>query len=369
MQFIDLKSQYLRLQPDIQARMARVFKHGQYILGPEVAELEEKLATYVGAKHCLAVANGTDALLIALMALNIKPGDEVIVPAFTFIAPAEMVTLLGAKPVLVDIDEHNYNLDPALLEAAITPKTKAIIVVNMFGQCADYDAIEAIANAHQIPIIEDAAQSMGAKYKGKASGSFGKISCTSFFPPKPLGCYGDGGACFTSDDGLATRIEQIRNHGQQGRYNHVEVGLNSRLDSLQAAVLLAKLNIFDDELLKRTELAKYFNEQIGDNAITPRVMPDAVSAYAQYTVRVHRRDEVIAYLKAQGIPSAVHYPCSIAEQPVYKDLAQQCADFPVSQMLTRQVLSLPFSPYITPQTIDKIAQTLKAALSEFASVS
>ncbi len=369
MQFIDLKSQYQRLEADIQAKTAAVLAHGQYILGPEVHELEEKLASYVGAKHCLSVANGTDALLIALMALGIKAGDEVIVPAFTFIAPAEMVALLGAKPIFIDIGADTYNLDPKLLEAAITPKTKAIIAVNMFGLCAEFEPIEQLAKAHNIPVIEDAAQSIGAKYHGKASGRFGTISCTSFFPSKPLGCYGDGGACFTSDDDIAQRIVQIRNHGQQGRYNHVEIGLNSRLDSIQAAVLLAKLAIFDDELQKRTELAAYFNQQIGDAAVIPATFANQASAYAQYTVRVEHREAVIAFLSERQIPTAVHYPCSLADQPVFKQLGQNPAAFPVSQQATRQVLSLPFSPYIKPDDIDKIAQTLTEAVRQYATVS
>ena len=251
MDFIDLKTQYQRRKADIDAGIARVLAHGQYILGPEVAELEEKLCAYTGAKHCITVANGTDALQIAQMALGIAPGDEVITPGFTYIATAEAAAVLGAKPVYVDVDARTCNLDPALLEAAITPRTRAIIPVSLYGQCADYDAINAIAARHGIPVIEDAAQSFGASYKGRKSGNLTTIATTSFFPSKPLGCYGDGGAIFTNDDELATVMRQIARHGQDRRYHHIRVGMNSRLDTLQAAVLLPKLAVLDDEIARR----------------------------------------------------------------------------------------------------------------------
>jgi UDP-2-acetamido-2-deoxy-ribo-hexuluronate aminotransferase len=241
--FIDLKTQYHRLKKEIDAGIQRVLDHGQYILGPEVVELEEKLAAYTGAKHCITVANGTDALQIAQMALGIGPGDEVITPGFTYIATAETVALLGAKPVYVDVDSRTYNLDPGLLEAAITPRTKAIVPVSLYGQCADFDAINAIAAKHGIPVIEDAAQSFGASYKGRKSCNLTTIACASFFPSKPFGCYGDGGAIFTNDDELAKIMRQIARHGQDRRYHHIRVGVNSRLDTLQAAILLPKLEI------------------------------------------------------------------------------------------------------------------------------
>lgn len=248
MEFCDLKSQYQRLKAEIDAGIQCVLDHGQYILGPEVAELEEKLSSFTGAKYCISVANGTDALQIAQMALGIGPGDEVITPGFTYIATAETVALLGAKPVYVDIDPRTYNLDPALLEAAITPRTKAIIPVSLYGQCADMDAINAIAARHGIPVIEDAAQSFGATYKGRKSCNLSTLACASFFPSKPLGCYGDGGAIFTNDDELAKVIRQIARHGQDRRYHHIRVGVNSRLDTMQAAILLPKLAIFEEEV-------------------------------------------------------------------------------------------------------------------------
>ncbi|MGB5808032.1 DegT/DnrJ/EryC1/StrS family aminotransferase, partial [Castellaniella sp.] len=251
MQFVDLQAQYQRLKSEIDAGIQRVLAHGQFILGPEVAQLEERLADYIGAKHCITVANGTDALQIAQMALGIGPGDEVITPGFTYIATAETVALLGAKPVYVDIDPRTYALDPARLEAAITPRTRAIIPVSLYGQCADMDAINAVAARHGLTVIEDAAQSLGGSYKGRKSGNLSTISCTSFFPSKPLGCYGDGGAIFTNDDALAVVLRQIARHGQDRRYHHIRVGVNSRLDTLQAAILLPKLAVLDDEIAAR----------------------------------------------------------------------------------------------------------------------
>jgi UDP-2-acetamido-2-deoxy-ribo-hexuluronate aminotransferase len=291
MDFIDLKSQYKRLKADIDAGIQRVLDHGQYILGPEVAELEEKLCEYTGAKHCITVANGTDALQIAQMALGIGPGDEVITPGFTYIATAETVALLGAKPVYVDVCPRTYNLDPALLEAAITPRTKAIIPVSLYGQCADFDAINAIAAKRGIPVIEDAAQSFGATYKGRKSCNLTTIACASFFPSKPLGCYGDGGALFTNDDELAKVMRQIARHGQDRRYHHIHVGVNSRLDTLQAAILLPKLAILDEELALRQQVAERYNALLNQAGIatTPHIEAHNPSAWAQYTVQVPNR--------------------------------------------------------------------------------
>lgn len=270
--FIDLAAQQDRLRDRIEAGIARVLAHGQYILGPEVAELEERLAAYTGAAHCITVANGTDALQIALMALGVGPGDEVVTPGFSYIATAEAALLLGAKVVYVDIDAGSYNMDPALLEAAITPRTRAIIPVSLYGQCADLDAINAIADRHGIPVIEDAAQSFGAGYKGRKSGNLSTIGCTSFFPSKPLGCYGDGGAVFTSDPELARAIRQIARHGQERRYHHVRLGVNSRLDTLQAAILLPKLEILDDEIAARQEVAGRYAAALGEGVGLPRGM-------------------------------------------------------------------------------------------------
>jgi len=358
-EFIDLKSQQARIKDKIDAGIQRVLSHGQYILGPEVAELEERLAEFVGAKYCITCANGTDALQIALMALEIGPGDEVITPGFTYIATAETVALLGAKPVYVDVDPRTYNLDPELLEASITPRTKAIIPVSLYGQCADFDAINAIATKHGIPVIEDAAQSFGASYKGKRSCNLSKISCTSFFPSKPLGCYGDGGAIFTSDEQLATVLRQIARHGQDRRYHHIRVGVNSRLDTLQAAILLPKLEIFEEEIALRQQVAENYDRLLLEAGIetTPHIEPHNVCVYAQYTVRVENRDAVQAKLKEAGVPTAVHYPIPLNKQPAVADAAAQ---LPVGDQVAGQVMSLPMHPYLTLADQQVIVEALKA---------
>mgnify|MGYP002660203634 FL=1 len=366
-EFIDLKAQQARIKVQLDAAIARVLQHGQYILGPEVVELEEKLAAYTGAKHCITVANGTDALQIAQMALSIGPGDEVITPGFTYIATAETVALLGAKPVYVDIDPLTYNLNPALLQAAITPRTKAIIPVSLYGQCADFDAINAIAAQHGIPVIEDAAQSFGATYKGRKSCNLSTIACTSFFPSKPLGCYGDGGAIFTNDDALAKVMRQIARHGQDRRYHHVRVGVNSRLDTLQAAILLTKLSIFDEEMALRQQVAERYAALLppppregggggeGENITTPYIEPHNTSAWAQYTIRVNNRDAVQEKLKAAGIPTAVHYPIPLNRQPAVADPAAQLS---VGDALAQRVLSLPTHPYLDKDSIARIVQVI-----------
>ena len=356
-EFIDLKAQQARIKVQLDAAIARVLQHGQYILGPEVVELEEKLAAYTGAKHCITVANGTDALQIAQMALSIGPGDEVITPGFTYIATAETVALLGAKPVYVDIDPRTYNLNPALLQAAITPRTKAIIPVSLYGQCADFDAINAIAAQHGIPVIEDAAQSFGATYKGRKSCSLSTIACTSFFPSKPLGCYGDGGAIFTNDDALAKVMRQIARHGQDRRYHHIRVGINSRLDTLQAAILLAKLDMFDEEIFLRQLVADQYTHLLNQAsmATTPHIEPHNRSAWAQYTIRVNNRDAVQEKLKAAGIPTAVHYPIPLNRQPAVADPAAQ---LPVGDALAQRVLSLPTHPYLDKDSIARIVQVI-----------
>lgn len=357
MQFIDLKTQYQNLKKEIDAGIQRVLDHGQYILGPEVAELEEKLAAYTGAKYCITVANGTDALQIAQMALGIGPGDEVITPGFTYIATAETVALLGAKPIYVDIDPHTYNLSPQLLEAAITPRTKAIIPVSLYGQCADYDAINEIAARHGIPVIEDAAQSFGATYKGKKSCNLTTIACTSFFPSKPLGCYGDGGAIFTNDDELAKVMRQIARHGQDRRYHHIRVGVNSRLDTLQAAILLPKLAVLDEEIAQRQQVAEHYNALLNQAGIatTPQIEAHNTSAWAQYTVQMPQRSQVQAQLQAAGIPTAVHYPTPLNQQPAVADSA---ARLPVGDAVAQRVLSLPMHPHLDGASIGSIVQAL-----------
>jgi UDP-2-acetamido-2-deoxy-ribo-hexuluronate aminotransferase len=360
-EFIDLKSQYIRLKKEIDAGIQRVLDHGQYILGPEVNELEEKLAAYVGAKYCISVANGTDALQIAQMALGIGPGDEVITPGFTYIATAETVALLGAKPVYVDIDARTYNLDPLLLEAAITPRTKAIIPVSLYGQCADFDAINAIAARHGIPVIEDAAQSFGASYKGRKSCNLSTIACASFFPSKPLGCYGDGGAIFTNDDELAKVMRQIARHGQDRRYHHIRVGVNSRLDTLQAAILLPKLAIFDEEMAQRQKVAQAYGSLLQDIGLTttPFIEAHNVSAWAQYTIRVEQREVVQESLKLAGVPTAVHYPIPLNKQPA---VADDKVALPTGDSVAKEVMSLPMSPTLTSQDQDQVCAALHKAI-------
>lgn len=356
-EFMDLKSQQALIKEQIDLGIQRVLAHGQYILGPEVAELEEKLATLVGAKHCITCANGTDALQIALMALNVSPGDEVITPGFTYIATAETVALLGAKPVYVDIDPRTYNLDPQHLIEAISPRTKAIIPVSLYGQCADFDAINNIAAKYRIPVIEDAAQSFGASYKGKRSCNLTTIACTSFFPSKPLGCYGDGGAMFTNDDELAVVLRQISRHGQDRRYHHVRVGVNSRLDTLQAAILLAKLELFEKEVSLRQRVAQAYDQLLNEAGIstTPYIEPHNTSVYAQYTIKVKDRDTVQAKLKQLGIPTAVHYPIPLNKQPAVADIA---ASLPFGDEAAEHVMSLPMHPYLTSEDQVKIVECL-----------
>lgn len=359
MQFIDLKQQYARIEDDVLARMRAVLDHGQYIMGPEVTELESKLAEYVGVKHCVSMSSGTDALLVALMAYGIGRGDEVITTPFTFIATAEVIALLGAKPVYVDIDPKTYNLDPSLIEAAITPNTKAIMPVSLYGQCADMDAINAIGEKHGIPVIEDGAQSFGATYKGRRSCGLSAIGCTSFFPSKPLGGYGDGGACFTNDDGLAKTMGEIRNHGQDRRYHHPLVGINGRLDSLQAAVLLAKLPIFADEVERRARIGARYSELLQDVAVTPFVEEHNLSVYAQYTIQVADRDAVQKALGDADIPTAVHYPVPLNQQPAILD---EDAVVPVSDATAKRVMSLPMHPYLTEADQDTVIAAVKAVL-------
>lgn len=356
-EFIDLKAQQARLKDKIEAGIQNVLTHGQYILGPEVKELEEKLAAYVGAKYCITCANGTDALQIAQMAFGIGPGDEVITPGFTYIATAETVAILGATPVYVDVNPNTYNLDVAQLEAAITPRTKAIIPVSLYGQCADFDAINAIAAKYNIPVIEDAAQSFGATYKGRKSCNLTTVACTSFFPSKPLGCYGDGGAIFTNDDELAKVIRQIARHGQDRRYHHIRVGMNSRLDTLQAAILLPKLEILDEEMQARQRVAETYTKLFNDAGIdtTPCIEAHNQSAWAQYTIQVENRDDVQVKLKEQGIPTAVHYPIPLNKQPA---VANANVSLPVGDAIADRVMSLPMHPYLTVEAQEKIVAAL-----------
>ncbi len=354
-EFIDLKSQQARIKDKIDAGIQRVLAHGQYILGPEVVELEGKLAEFVGARFCITCANGTDALQIALMALGVGQGDEVIIPGFTYIATAETTALLGAKPIYIDVDPKTYNLDPKQLEAAITPRTKAIIPVSLYGQCADFDEINSIAEKYGIPVIEDAAQSFGAVYKGQRSCNLSTIACTSFFPSKPLGCYGDGAAIFTNDETLALVIRQISRHGQDRRYHHVRVGVNSRLDTLQAAILLPKLEIFLEELAMRDSVARRYDQLFAASGafITPYIEPFNSSAWAQYTVCVDVRDQLQQKLKAAEIPTAIHYPIPLNKQPA---VADHSVHLPVGDRLAQQVISLPMGPYLSAEDQERIVE-------------
>ena len=358
--FIDLAAQQARIKSQIDANIQTVLAHGHYILGPEVAELEAELAAYCGAKYCISCANGTDALQIALMALGVGHGDEVITPGFTYIATAETVALLGAKPVYVDIDEQTYNIDPAKIEAAITDKTKAIIPVSLYGQCADFDAINAIAAKHKLPVIEDAAQSFGAIYKGTKSGNLSTIACTSFFPSKPLGCYGDGGAIFTNDEQLATVIRQTARHGQDRRYHHIRIGVNSRLDTLQAAILLPKLAILEEEMQLRQKVAQMYTTALQAAGLAaPFIEPHNRSAYAQFTIRIKNRAAVQTALKEAGIPTAVHYPIPLNKQPA----VASDAVLPVGDLVAEEVLSLPMHPYMTQEQVQQVVAALKSALN------
>jgi UDP-2-acetamido-2-deoxy-ribo-hexuluronate aminotransferase len=362
--FIDLKSQYEAIKPQVQARINRVLEHGQYIMGPEVNELEEKLAAYVGVKHCISASSGTDTLLIAMMSLGIGSGDEVITTPFTFVATGEMIALLGAKPVFVDIDPKTYNIDPSKIAEAITAKTKAIMPVSLYGQCADMDAINAIADQHGLPVIEDAAQSFGATYKGRKSCALSTIGSTSFFPSKPLGGYGDGGALFTNDDALAKAMKEIRAHGQDRRYHHPRIGVNGRLDTLQAAILLAKFERFEWEVEQRQKVGAGYTALLCEQCpsiVTPYLAPECTSVFAQYTVQVKDRDVLVRRLNGEGIPTSVHYPLPLHLQPGYKCFGNSRGDFPVAEWASITVLSLPMGPDLRAEDQTRIVSCLSAS--------
>ena len=362
MQFIDLKQQYLKYQPDIDARIRKVLDHGNFIMGPEIAELEKNLATYVGVKHVITCASGTDSLEIALRALGIGPGDEVVTAPFTWISSAESIALVGAKPIFVDIDPLDYNMDVGKLAKAISPKTKAIMPISLFGQIPDIEGINRLAEKHKIPVLEDAAQSFGARRNGVKSCAVSTIGSTSFFPAKPLGCYGDGGALFTSDDGLAEKMWAIRTHGGIQRHHHPLLGMNGRFDTLQAAILIPKLAHFPYEVEARGRVGARYSELLKDVCGTPRIRPGNTHVYAQYTIRVPERDKVAEKLKAKGIPTAVYYPKCLHEQPVFSDLGYRWGDFPESEKASREVLSLPMHPFLTEKEQDFIVESLKDAL-------
>lgn len=361
--FVDMAAQQASIKDELDKRLANVLASGKYILGPEVKELEEQLADYVGVKHCIACASGTDALQIALMALNVGPGDEVITTAFTYIATGEVIAQVGATPVFVDIDPMTYNIDPNKIEEAITDKTRAIIPVSLYGQCADFDEINAIAEKHNLAVIEDGAQSFGATYKGKRSCGLSTIGCTSFFPTKPLGCYGDGGAIFTNDEDLAKAMDQIHRHGQDRRYHHIRMGLNSRLDTMQAAVLLAKMTKFDEEIRRREDIGKRYTSLLKDipGIKTPAVKDINTCVYAQYTIVVENRDMLQAKLKEKGIPTAVHYPIPLNKQPIF-EIMSHIGAIPNAEYIAEHVISLPMSAWLTYEDMDKIVAEIKASI-------
>jgi UDP-2-acetamido-2-deoxy-ribo-hexuluronate aminotransferase len=362
MEFIDLKEQYRRHKTEIDLRIHRVLDHGHFIMGPEIAELEQALASFVGVKHCIAVASGTDSLEIALRALGIGPGDEVVTVPFTWISSAEVIGLVGARPVFVDIRPDTYNINEDLLEAAITPRTNAIMPVSLFGQMPDYDRINTIASKHGIPVIEDAAQSFGATQNGRRSCGVTIIGSTSFFPAKPLGCYGDGGALFTSDDSLAEKMRAIRTHGGLKRHHHPLLGMNGRFDTLQAAVLLAKLPHFQEEVEARARIGARYSSALAEKCVIPAVSPGNTHVYAQYTIRVANRDKLGEVLKASGIPTAVYYPKCLHEQPVFASCGYNWGDFPESEKAAREVISLPMHPFLTEVDQDKVINAVKSNL-------
>lgn len=365
-EFVDLKAQYAALKDVIDARIQRVLDHGQYIMGPEVRELEGKLEAFTEARHCITVASGTEALLIALMALGVKAGDEVITTPFTFVATAEVIALLGAVPVFVDVQPDTCNIDPTLIEAAISPRTKAIIPVSLYGQVADMDEINAIAARHgNIPVIEDAAQSFGATYKGRESCALSTIGCTSFFPSKPLGCYGDGGAIFTNDDTLAMAMREVRVHGQERRYYHTRIGVGGRMDTLQCAVVLAKLERFEWEVDQRIQAgARYLKLMGGVSGVKPlSVRPDRSCVWGQFTVQVENREAVLVELKAAGVPTAVHYPVPLHRQPAYKTLGRISGSLEKAEAVAARVLSLPMHPYIDTDTQARIVMAISKAVA------
>ena len=362
MEFIDLKKQQTNIRSEIDFSIKKVLDHGKYILGPEVFELEKTLAEYVGVNHCITVSSGTDALLISMMVLGIKSGDEIITTPFTFIAAVEAIKLLGAKPVYVDIDDNSYNISSEKIESSITEKTKLILPVSLFGQCADMDPINRISKKYNLPVLEDGAQSFGATYKGRKSCSMSTIGCTSFFPSKPLGCYGDGGAIFTNDDELASKMRSIRVHGQTARYHHSYLGLNGRLDTIQAAILLIKFKIFNNEILLRNEVADFYTKELNRTNLgieTPSITNGNVSVYAQYAILVNNREELISVLKKNKIPTVIHYPIPAHMQNEYRDKKLK---LPVSEYVAEKILCIPMHPYLQKNEQDLIIKSIVNAL-------
>lgn len=359
MNFIDLKTQYEKIEKPIQNAIHRVLEHGRYINGPEVQEAEEKLAEYAGVKNCVLLGNGTDALLIALLAAGIKPNDEIIVPAFSFFGTAGAVSFLNGTPVFVDIDPNTYNIDASKIETAITDKTKAIMPVSLYGQCADMDAINAIAKKHNLPVIEDAAQSYGATYKGKFSCNLSTMATTSFYPAKPLGAYGDAGAFFSNDDDITQIAKELKEHGGPRAYHHIRIGMNARCDSIQAAIILEKLKIYKQEVELRQAAAAYYSEHLDALVKTPKIQEGNTSSYAQYTIELDNRDDFREFAQGKGVPTAVHYPMSMNKQPIYMEMGYGAKDYELSDKAASRVVSLPMHPYLTHEEQDQVIQTIK----------
>ncbi len=359
MNFIDLKRQYELYKAEIDGAVAEVVSSARYIMGPQVFEMERALGEFVGVEHVISCSSGTDALLLALMALGVGPGDEVITTPFTFIATAETVAFLGAKPVFVDVDPLTFNMDPSLVEGAITHRTKGIIAVSLFGQCPEFDELLEIASRRGLFLLEDGAQSFGARYKGRPSCGITEVAITSFFPAKPLGCFGDGGAVFTSDHGIADRVRMLRNHGQRKRYLHHAIGLNGRMDTVQAAVVLVKLGHFREEIELRQQKARIYDDGLSGLVKTPTVLPHNLSVYAQYTVRAEARDQLKEHLESQGIPIAVHYPIPLHLQPCFGYLGYQKGDFPHAEKAAQEVMSLPMHPYLADSEQEMVIEAVR----------
>ena len=369
--FIDLHAQQERIRPQIEERIKKVLNHGKYIMGPEIAELEQRLAEFVGTKHCVTCASGTDALLMPLLAYEIGPGDAVFTTPFTFISTAEVVSLLGATPVFADIEADTYNIDPAKLRDAIGKvvsdnqlKPKGIIPVDLFGQPADYEEIEQIAREFGLFVIEDAAQAFGAQYKNKPACSFGDVGATSFFPAKPFGCYGDGGAIFCNDDDMAQKLRSVRIHGQgSNKYDNVRIGINGRFDAMQAAVLLAKFEIFEEEIELRHQVANRYSQGLKESVSVPMVKKDRSSVWAQYSILAKNRGDLVNELKSKGIPTAIYYPKPLHLQPAYQSLGYRNGDFPISEKTANQILSIPMHPYLSREDQDFIIEAINGAMS------
>jgi dTDP-4-amino-4,6-dideoxygalactose transaminase len=367
---VDLKSQYEKIKPEIDDAIMNVLSSTQFILGKEVGEFEAAAAAYVGARHAIGCASGTDALQVAMMGLGIGTGDEVITTPFTFAATAETIVLLGATPIYVDIDPRSFNIDPAKIENAVTPKTKAILPVHLFGQCADMDSVIEIARRHRLTVIEDAAQAFGAEYKGRKAGTLGDVACMSFFPSKNLGAYGDAGMIFTDDDRLAERIRMISLHGSRKKYQHEILGVNSRLDTIQAAVLKVKLRYLDVWNEQRRKWAALYTEKLGDSAVlTPSISPGCTHIFHQYSIRLpastgKTRDDLMRSLNSRGIPTAVHYPLPLHLQQAFKHLGKKEGDFPISECVAREILSLPMHPELDEDQINYIVTAVREFVGE-----